>query len=156
MQIRTFEELEIWKTARRLTQEVYALSKAPQFSKDYGLRDQMRRASVSIMSNVAEGFERGGNQEFTQYLYVAKASCGEVRSQLYVALDQEYVDQKTRDELLAVTQHLSVMISISSIISNEAACAARSTAIRPNRVLPGPIERLEPLERLEHLERVSQ
>ena len=54
----------------------------------------MRRASASIMSNVAEGFERGGNQEFTQYLYVAKASCGEVRSQLYVALDQEYVDQK--------------------------------------------------------------
>jgi four helix bundle protein len=67
MQIRTFEELEIWKTARRLTQEVYALSKAPQFSKDYGLRDPMRCASVSIMSNVAEGFERGGNQEFTQY-----------------------------------------------------------------------------------------
>jgi four helix bundle protein len=97
MQIRTFEELEIWKTARRLAQEVYALSKNPQFSKDYGLRNQ-RRASVSIMSNVAEGFERGGNQEFTQYLYVAKASCGEVRSQLYVALDQEYVDQKTTDD----------------------------------------------------------
>ena len=110
MQIRTFEELEIWKTARRLTQEVYALSSTLQFSKDYGLRDQMRRASVSIMSNVAEGFERGGNQEFTQYLYVAKASCGEVRSQLYVALDQEYIDQKTTDDLLAVTQRLSVMI----------------------------------------------
>jgi four helix bundle protein len=108
MQIRTFE-LEIWKTARRLAQEVYALSKNPQFSKDYGLRNQ-RRASVSIMSNVAEGFERGGNQEFTQYLYVAKASCGEVRSQLYVALDQEYVDQKTTDDLLAVMQRLSVMI----------------------------------------------
>jgi hypothetical protein len=57
-----------------------------------------------------EGFERGGNQEFTQYLYVAKASCGEVRSQLYVALDQEYVDQKTTDDLLAVIQRLSVMI----------------------------------------------
>ena len=70
----------------------------------------MRRASASIMSNVAEGFERGGNQEFTQYLYVAKASCGEVRSQLYVALDQQYLDQKATDNLLAVMQRLSVMI----------------------------------------------
>ena len=110
MQIKTFEELEIWKTARRLTEEVYTLSKTPQFSKDYGLRDQMRRAAVSIMSNVAEGFERGGNQEFTQYLYVAKASCGEVRSQLYVAFDQEYLDQEKKDDLLAAMQRLSVMI----------------------------------------------
>ena len=110
MQIKTFEELEIWKTARRLTQEVYRLSKSSQLSKDYGLRDQMRRASVSIMSNIAEGFERGGNQEFAQYLYVAKGSCGEVRSQLYVALDQKYVDQETTNDLLVVLRRLSVMI----------------------------------------------
>jgi hypothetical protein len=73
-----FEDFEIWKEARRLTQEVYMLSKAPQFSKDYGLRDQMRRASVSIMSNIAEGFERGGNQEFTHTFILRKdhaASC---------------------------------------------------------------------------------
>jgi four helix bundle protein len=70
----------------------------------------MQRAAVSIMSNIAEGFERGGNQEFVQFLYVAKGSCGEVRSQLYVALDQEYVDPKVADSLLAVLKRLSVMI----------------------------------------------
>lgn len=110
MQIKNFEDLEIWQLARRLTQEIYTLGRMPKFTKDYALKDQMQRAAVSIMSNIAEGFERGGNQEFTQYLYVAKASCGEVRSQLYVALDQEYVDQKKTDELLAVMQRLSVMI----------------------------------------------
>ena len=110
MQIKNFEELEIWKDARHLTQEVYMISKASPFSKDYGLRDQIRRASVSIMSNIAEGFERGGNQEFVQFLYIAKGSCGEVRSQLYVALDQEYVDRKVTDDLLVILKRLSVMI----------------------------------------------
>jgi four helix bundle protein len=109
MQIKTFEDLEIWKEARHLTREIYTLSKAPQFSRDYGLRDQMRRAAVSIMSNIAEGFERGGNQEFVQFLYIAKGSCGEVRSQLYVALDQDYVDQKTADSLLIILKRLSIM-----------------------------------------------
>ena len=110
MPIKNFEDLEIWKGARHLTREIYTLSKVPQFSKDYGLRDQMRRAAVSIMSNIAEGFERGGNQEFLQYLYVAKGSCGELRSQLYIALDQEYVDQKVTNNLLTTLKRLSVMI----------------------------------------------
>lgn len=110
MQIKNFEDLEIWQLARRLTQEIYTLGRTPKFAKDYALKDQMQRAAVSIMSNIAEGFERGGNQEFVQYLYVAKASCGEVRSQLYVALDQEYVDQRKTNDLLAVMQRLSVMI----------------------------------------------
>ena len=70
----------------------------------------MQRAAVSIMSNIAEGFERGGNQEFVQFLYIAKGSCGEVRSQLYVALDQEYVDQRVADKLLIILKRLSVMI----------------------------------------------
>ena len=110
MQIKNFEDLEIWKDARRLTREIYNLSMAPKFSKDFALRDQMRRAAVSIMSNIAEGFERGGNQEFVQFLYIAKGSCGEIRSQLYVALDQEYVDRKATDDLLIVLKRLSVMI----------------------------------------------
>ena len=88
MQVKNFEDLEIWKDARALTRAIYQLTSDSKFSKDLGLRDQIRRASVSIMSNIAEGFERGGNQEFIQFLYVAKASCGEVRSQLYVAMDQ--------------------------------------------------------------------
>jgi four helix bundle protein len=110
MQIKNFEELEIWKDARVLTRVVYQLTRNPKFSKDFGLRDQIRRAMVSIMSNIAEGFERGGNQEFIQFLYVAKGSCGEVRSQLYVAMDQGYVDQKVVDDLLTSLKRLSIMI----------------------------------------------
>jgi four helix bundle protein len=102
--------LEIWKEARRLTWEAYDLSKTEKFFKDFGLRDQMRRAAISIMSNIAEGFERGGNQEFVQFLYVAKSSCGEVRSQLYVALYQEYIGQKAADNLFIILKRLSVMI----------------------------------------------
>jgi four helix bundle protein len=110
MTIQNFEDLEIWKEARCLTREIYKLSKAANLSKDYGLRDQMRRAAVSIMSNIAEGFERGGNQEFIQFLYIAKASCGELRSELYVAVDQEYVDQKTASAVLLSLRRLAVMI----------------------------------------------
>jgi four helix bundle protein len=110
MAIQNFEDLEIWKEARCLTREIYKLSKVANLSKDYSLRDQMRRAAVSIMSNIAEGFERGGNQEFIQFLYIAKASCGELSSELYVAVDQEYVDQKTANALLISLRRLSVMI----------------------------------------------
>jgi four helix bundle protein len=108
MQIKNFEGLEIWELARRLTQEVYTLGRTQKFSRDYGLKDQMQRAAVSIMSNIAEGFERGGNQEFVQFLYVAKASCGELRSQFYVALDQEYIDQTTMEKSVVLLKRLSV------------------------------------------------
>jgi len=110
MQVKNFEDLEIWKESRRLTRDVYDLSKEPKLSKDFGLRDQMRRAAVSIMSNIAEGCERGGNQEFIQHLYIAKGSCGEIRSQLYVALDQEYLEQNKVESLLIIVKRLSVMI----------------------------------------------
>jgi four helix bundle protein len=111
MAVKQFEDLEVWKEARRLTQIIYRLTKGEKFSKDFALRDQIQRAAVSIMSNIAEGFERGGNQEFIQFLYVAKASCGEVRSQIYVALDQGYIDQKQTDELTKSFKRLSSMIS---------------------------------------------
>ena len=111
MQVKNFEDLEIWKDARLLTREIYQLTKDTRFSKDFALRDQIRRAAVSIMSNIAEGFERGGNQEFIQFLYVAKASCGEVRSQLYVALDQSYITEKDCDDVSKSFRRLSIMIS---------------------------------------------
>ena len=98
-------------TARQLTQEVYRVTKTEKFLKDFGLRDQIRRAAISVMSNIAEGFERGGNQEFVQFLYVAKASCGEVRSQLYVAVDQGYVAANDGEKLLQLFRRLSAMIS---------------------------------------------
>jgi four helix bundle protein len=110
MTAKYFEELEIWKEARRLTTEIYRLTRGPTF-KDFSLSNQIQRAAVSIMSNVAEGFERGGNQEFTQFLYIAKGSCGEVRSQLYVALDQKYIEQETTECLMSSLKRLSVMIS---------------------------------------------
>jgi len=111
MIVKVFEDLEVWKEGRRLTQRIYQLTKNENFSKDFALRDQIRRAAVSIMSNIAEGFERGGNQEFVQFLYVAKASCGEVRSQVYVALDQSYVASTEVDELTNSFKRLSSMIS---------------------------------------------
>ena len=99
MKVKNFEDLEIWKDARMLIRIIYRITREPKFSKDFALRDQIQRAGVSIMSNIAEGFERGGNQELIHFLYIAKASCGEVRSQLYVAVDQSYLTQKDRDEL---------------------------------------------------------
>jgi four helix bundle protein len=111
MQVKNFEDFEIWKEARALTREIYQLTRDSKFSKDFDLRNQIRRAAVSIMSNIAEGFERGGNQEFVQFLYVAKASCGEVRSQLYVALDQSYVAPKDCDDVSKSFRRLSIMIS---------------------------------------------
>jgi len=111
MPVKHFEDLEIWKNARELTRKIYSLTKTEPFARDYGLCDQIRRASVSIMSNIAEGYERGGNQELIQFLSIAKGSSGEVRSQLYVALDQEYVDEKECMELIDEFRKLSIMIN---------------------------------------------
>lgn len=89
-----FEELEAWQKARELVKLVYDVSSEGAWAKDYGLRDQIRRAAISVMSNVAEGFERGGVSEFKRYLLMAKSSAGEVRSQLYAALDQGYLSKE--------------------------------------------------------------
>lgn len=89
-----FEEIEAWQRARDLSGEIYRVSGKGAFAKDFGLRDQMRRASISMMSNIAEGFERSGSGEFVQFLAIAKGSAGEVRSHLYIALDQKYIDRE--------------------------------------------------------------
>ena len=88
-----FEDLDAWRIARELTREVYRVSSSEKFARDFGLKDQIRKASVSIMSNIAEGFERDGNREFRNFLSIGKGSAGEVRSQLYVALDQGYISE---------------------------------------------------------------
>jgi four helix bundle protein len=90
--ITRFEDIRAWQTARELTRRVYAVSNQGAFARDYGLRDQMRRASVSIMSNIAEGFESDTQQQFIRFLGHAKASAGELRAQLYVALDVGHID----------------------------------------------------------------
>jgi len=108
---RSIEDIEAWQRARALTREIYRTSKVGDFAKDFGLRDQIQRAGVSIMSNIAEGFERDGSREFAQFLSVAKGSTGEVRSQLYVALDQEYVTQAEFERLIAGVNETARMIS---------------------------------------------
>lgn len=108
---RSFEEIEAWKKARELTNEIYAVTSAGIFAKDFVLRDQIRRASVSIMTNISEGYERGGNKEFIQFLSVAKGSAGEVRSQLYVANDQGYLTMSEFDRLYGLAAEVSQIIN---------------------------------------------
>ena len=86
-----FEDLVVWQKARALTGLIYDLTREKAFARDFGLRDQIRCAAVSVMSNIAERFERGSDAEFGHFLSIAKGSCGEVRSQLYVGADQGYV-----------------------------------------------------------------
>jgi len=107
----SFEEIEVWQKARQLTKRVYQVSSKGPFARDFGLRDQMRRACVSIMSNIAEGYERGGTKEFLQFLSVAKGSAGEVRSQLYVALDEDYLTESVFEELSSHAREISRMLT---------------------------------------------
>ncbi len=109
--IKRFEDIQAWKKARVLTKEIYLVTGAGEFSRDFGLRDQIRKASVSSMSNIAEGFERGGNKEFIQFLANAKGSTGEVRSQLYVALDARFIDQPRFDQLYQQAEETSKLIA---------------------------------------------
>jgi len=107
--IERFEDIEAWKRARTMARKIYAISREGPLSKDFGLKDQLRRASVSAMSNIAEGFERDGTQEFIHFLSMAKGSSGEVRSQLYVALDEGYISQEQFDELYRDAESVSKM-----------------------------------------------
>lgn len=108
--VERFEDLIAWQKARQLTAEIYRVSALGDFSKDFGLRDQIRRAAVSAMSNIAEGFDRGSRSEFHQFLVIAKASCAEVRSQLYVAQDVGYINQENFDTVNSSASELSRII----------------------------------------------
>ena len=112
--IEKFEDIEAWKSAREVTRLIYRISSSGNFSKDFALVNQIRRASISILSNIAEGFERGGDKEFIQFLTIAKGSCGEVRAQLYVAYDQNYIDKEqyilVHDKLNETSRMLSGLI----------------------------------------------
>ncbi|MBT7064832.1 MAG: four helix bundle protein [Verrucomicrobia bacterium] len=99
MGFRRFEDILGWQMGRELTREVYAITREGAVSRDFGFIDQIRRAAVSIMNNIAEGYERGSNRDFAKFLFIARGSAGEVRSMLYVALDHEYIDQPTFDRL---------------------------------------------------------
>ncbi len=109
--IEKFEDLEAWKLARTASRLIYHASSNAVFCRDFALVNQIRRAAISVMSNIAEGFERNGNKEFLQFLAIAKGSCGEARAQMYIALDQRYIDQVTFDELVTVPLETSRTIS---------------------------------------------
>ena len=111
MNIKRFEDLDCWKKSRELSSTVYQVTGAGDFARDFALKDQIRRASISMLSNIAEGFERGGDKEFLHFLAMAKGSCGEVRAQLYVALDQKYLSQQVFDFLLKSVEEIGRMIS---------------------------------------------
>ncbi len=108
--ITRFEEIQAWQTARQLTNLVYDFADLSAFAKDFGLKDQIRRASVSVMSNIAEGFESHTQALFINYLGRAKASAGEVRSQLYIALDKGYITQEQFNEAYELADKASRQI----------------------------------------------
>ncbi len=109
--IKTFEDLIAWQKARELTKAVYRMTAAKEFNRDFSLKDQMRRASVSVMSNIAEGFDRGGRAEFHQFLVIAKASYAELRSQLYIALDAGYIKVEHFKQMVLLNQEVSRIIA---------------------------------------------
>lgn len=99
--VEQFEDLKIWQMGREIADEIWKLIESSPLEKDFPLRNQINRSSGSIMDNIAEGFERDGNKEFSHFLSIAKASCGETRSQLYRCLDRKYIDEETFNKLNA-------------------------------------------------------
>ncbi len=106
-----FEELEVFQEAREITKSVYQITRTKPFANDYGLVNQIRRAAVSIPSNIAEGYERGSKTEFIQFLFIAKGSCGEVRTQLYIAGDLGYIDDTQLNVHIMACRRLSARLS---------------------------------------------
>jgi len=113
--IERFEDIKAWEMAKDLVVTVYRITGKGRFVHDFGLRDQIRRAAISAMSNIAEGFERGSKAEFCRFLRIAKGSCGEVRSQLYIAQELEYVDRQ--EFVSAKTQAEDLSKALSGFIS---------------------------------------
>ncbi len=114
MTIKRFEEIKVWQDARIFTKVIYEMTANHSFKKDYGLKDQIQRASVSVMSNIAEGYERDNNKELVRFLLYSKGSIGEVRSLLCVASDLSYISdtqfQRTRETAIAISAQIANFI----------------------------------------------
>lgn len=111
MTVRNFEDLKIWQAAKQLSKQVYTVTSIEKYHRDYSLVDQTRRAAVSVMANIAEGFERENNKEFIQYLYIAKGSCGELRSHVWIAEELAFLSAKEGSSLRSEAAGLSIMIA---------------------------------------------
>ena len=124
-----FEDIVVWQMGRQLVKDVYALTRKGPFAKDFGLRDQIQRAAVSVPSNIAEGFERDGNKEFVKFLYIAKGSIGEVRSQMYNAFDLGYVTESEMSEVLDAAMRISS--GLNSLIRSLTSAARQGRRYEP-------------------------
>lgn len=111
VKIDRFEDINAWKEGRKLSREIYKVTKRKKFYADYGLRDQIRRASVSIMANIAEGFGRESNKEFVLFLSYASSSNTELQSHLYISLDQEYIDEREFTEIYELSKGVGSLIN---------------------------------------------
>jgi four helix bundle protein len=115
MKIQKFEDLKVWQDARVFVNEIYRLTSNDKFRMDFGFKDQIQRASVSIMNNIAEGFERDNNKEFIKFLIYSKGSAGEVRSLIYLAFDLKYI---SHEEFIKIIEHsIDIIKQISKFIS---------------------------------------
>ncbi len=118
--IERFEDVIAWQKARVLTREIYKVTRQSNFARDFGLSSQIQRAAVSVMSNIAEGFERAGLGERVQFVSIAKASCAEVRSQLYIALDVEYISPEQFNDLITKSEEIGRMLGkLHSVLSDK-------------------------------------
>jgi four helix bundle protein len=111
MKFNRFEEIDVWNLSRSLVKEIYNITHEKPLSKDFGLRDQIRRCAISIPSNIAEGYERKSNNEFTRFLFIAKGSAGELRTQLYLAKDLKYINEEIFDTVLKKCEDISKSLS---------------------------------------------
>ena len=111
MKIKKFEEIEAWKRARELTKVIYRISSLNEFSKDWALRDQIKKSAISVMSNIAEGFDSGFKNEFARFLGISRRSASEIQSQLYVALDQLYISEYEFKKIYEETEEIRKMIT---------------------------------------------
>ena len=131
---KTFEEILAWQKARQITQKVYLVSNSGEFARDFGLRDQMRRASVSIMANIAEGHGRRTETEFANFLNISRASAAEVQSHLYVALDLGYIHQSDFDEIYRMLNEASKMcLSLAQYLRKKNDSTQSTQSTRPTR-----------------------
>jgi len=103
--------MEVWKKSMYLTRLIYQITNQSSFAKDYNLVNQIRRSAISISSNIAEGVERDGNKELINFLYFAKGSCGELRCQLYIAKDQQYLQADSFQEMYNLATEISVSLN---------------------------------------------
>lgn len=113
--IQKFEDLKVWRLSREIVNEIYKITNSNKIKNDYALRNQMRRSAISVMSNISEGFESGTDKQFARFLNIAKGSCGECRAQMYIALDQNYVNsamfENLKSKLLKCSKMLSKLIT---------------------------------------------